>query len=196
MAGARDYKDEYRRRNERAQLLGFPSESARRKAPRRLRSLADVGRMPEGARASRSRVLGLVQRARAEVTTVEVQAELAGVWMWEVRYWAREALQPARLGETHPRAGDRILRLRPLVVDGEEEVTFVPVRGSRAAERADAVFDVQWRVANDLADESELDQIRGVRIAGQAVESDAERLHYLARAKALDTDEVYWGLLG
>jgi hypothetical protein len=160
------------------------------------RSLAQYGRLPEQARLSRSRALGLVQRARQEGTTLEEQAERAGVWMWEVRYWAREALRPTRRGETRPRAGDRMLRLRPIVVEGDEEVSFVPVRGSRAADRADLVWQVQWDVANDLADESELDQIRGMRIAGRTVESDPDRLHYLARAQALGTDDVYRGLLG
>jgi hypothetical protein len=74
-------------------------------------------------------------------------------------------------------------------------VTFVTVRGSRAADRADAVFDVQWRYAAGSADESELEQIENVRVDGQRIEADPERLRYLAAAGALDTDDAYQALV-
>jgi hypothetical protein len=78
---------------------------------------------------------------------------------------------------------------------GEDETTFVAVRGSRAADRAHAVYDVQWRYANGQADESELRRLEGVRIAGQQVEADPERLRYLAAAGALDPDDAYQALV-
>lgn len=133
----------------------------------------------------------MVQRARLDRTTVEAAAAQAGVPMGDVRYWAGAALEPTRQGRTLPREGDRLLRLRPLLVEGESELVFVPVRGSRVADRADAVFDVQWRYVTGQADEAELDQIRGLRIAGRTVESSPDRLDYLARAGGLDADEVY-----
>jgi hypothetical protein len=196
MARPRNHKEEYRRATERARQVGFGSVWERRKAPRNPRRIEEYAQLGEGARWSRSSALAVVHGARVRGTTVEEEAAAAGVPLWAVKYWAGDALRPTRNGRTLPRAGDRLLRLRPLVVEGEDEVVFVGVHGSRASERADRVWDLQWRVANDLADESELDQIRGVRIAGWAVETDPERLHYLARAQALDTDEVYRGLVG
>lgn len=70
------------------------------------------------------------------------------------------------------------------------------MRGSRAADRAHAVFDVQWRYANNQADESELAQIEGIRIGGQEVEANPERLYYLAAAGALDPEDPYRELVG
>jgi hypothetical protein len=196
MARRRNHKEEYRLAKERARRVGFASVWERRKAPRNPRRLEEYTQLGEGARWSRSSALAVVHSARMSGTTVEEEAAAAGVPVWAVKYWAAGALAPTRGGRTFPRAGDRLLRLRPLVVEGEDEVVFVGVRGSRASERADRVWDLQWRVANDLADESELEQIRGVRIAGWAVETDPGRLHYLARAQALDTDVVYRGLVG
>jgi hypothetical protein len=148
------------------------------------------------ARQSRTDALSVLGRARHERTTIEAAAAAAGISPDIVAYWAPEALEPARQGWTLPRPGDRLLRLRPMLLAGEDEVTFVAVRGSRAADRADLVFDVQWRYANNQADESDLQQIAGIRIAGQQVEADPERLRYLAAAGALDTDEAYRALVG
>jgi hypothetical protein len=196
MARKRDYRSEYRRREQRARELGFAGEWARRKAPRRPRNVAEYALLPEAARSSRSASLSVVHRSRRGPMSVEESAAAAGVPMWEVRYWAADALQPTRRGRTLPRKGDRLLRLRPVMLEGESDVVFVAVRGSRAADRADAVFDVQWRVANDLADEFELEHIRGVRVAGRTVESDADRLRQLALAQAFNTDEVYREIVG
>jgi hypothetical protein len=107
--------------------------------------------------------------------TVEEAAAEAGVSMATVRYWAPEALEPKRRGRTLPTAGDKLTRLRPIVLEDESELTFLVVRGSRAADRADEVFDIQWRFANGHAAEAELERIRGVRIAGRTVETDPAR---------------------
>jgi hypothetical protein len=181
---------------ERARRLGFPSDAARRRAPRTLRKLADFRLLPEAARESRSRALSVVHQSRVFELWVEEAAAISGVRMWEVRYWAGEALQPSRRGHTLPREADRILRLRPLVVEGQDELVFVPIRGSRAADRADHVFDVQWRFVTGKADESELDTIRGIRIGGKTVKSDPDRLTYLGRLNALDTVEAYRETIG
>jgi hypothetical protein len=196
VASGRDYAAEYRRRKQRARELGFPSDSARRLGPRRLGHVSDFARLPESARASRSQALSVVHRARAQRTTVEEAANELGVSVRSVRYWAGEALEPTRRGRTLPRAGDRLLRLRPLILEGENELVFVAVRGSGAADRADAVFDLQWRFITGQADEAELDQIRGARIAGRVVESEPDRLEHLARAGTLDSDEIYRELVG
>jgi hypothetical protein len=127
--------------------------------------------------------------------TIEAAAREAGVDPAVVAYWVPEAIEPARKGWTLPNPGDRLLRLRPLLLEGEAEVEFVAVRGSRAADRADRVFDVQWRYANNQADESDLAQIAGIRIGGRRVEADPERIRYLAAAGALDTDDAYRALV-
>jgi hypothetical protein len=195
VAARRDYRAEYRRRQRRARQLGFESEAQRRKAPRQLRKVADFARLPEAARKSRTDALSVVSRARRERITVEAAARAEGVSPEVVRYWAPEAIEPVRKGWTVPRSGDRLLRLRPVLLEGESEVTFVAMRGSRAADRAHAAFDVQWRYANGSADEDELRQLEGTRIAGHKVEADPERLRYLAAAGALDTDDAYRGLV-
>jgi len=59
----RDYKAEYRRRQQRARELGFPSYSQQRKAHRPKRT-ADLKALPEEARRSRTRALSAVARAR------------------------------------------------------------------------------------------------------------------------------------
>jgi hypothetical protein len=176
-------------------MLGFESEWARRQAPRRLRSVGDFGRLPEAARQSRTDALRVVGRARRERTTIEAAARAMGVDPAVVAYWAPEAIEPARKGWTLPNPGDRLLRLRPLLLEGDAEVGFVAVRGSRAADRADRVFDVQWRYANGQADESELAAIDGVRVAGRRVEADPERIRYLAAAGALNPEDVYQALV-
>jgi hypothetical protein len=196
MARRRDYAAEYERRNLRARMLGFRGEAARRMAPRHLRSAKDFRLLPEAARESRSRVLSVVHRSRGDRTSVEEQAAAAGIEMWEVRYWAAEALERTRRGRTLPTVGDRLLRLRPLVVEGADELEFVLVRGSRAADEADRIFGVQWRFITGQADETELDSIGGARVGGRTAESDPGRLEFLALAGAIDTLEAYRELLG
>jgi hypothetical protein len=192
----RDHAAEYRRRQRRARELGFDSEWQRRNAPRLPRSLADFGLLPESARQSRSDALSALSRARHERKTIEEAAVAAGISPETIRYWAPEALNPARQGWTLPRPDDPLLRLRPLLLEGDDEVTFVAVRGSRVADRAHAIFDVQWRYANGQADESDLQEIEGEQIAGEEVETDPERIRYVAAAGGLDTDDVYRALVG
>jgi transposase-like protein len=196
MARRRDYNAEYRRRQQRARQLGFSGYSAQRRAPRRLTSPADFSRLPETARESRSEAFRVVTLARRQKMTVEAAARELGVPMSTVRHWAREALEPQRQGLTLPREADRQLRLRPLLLEGESEVTFVAVRGSRAADRADEVFNLQWQYVTGNANAADLERIRAVRIAGRTVESDPDRLGYLARAGAIDIPEAYRAIVG
>jgi hypothetical protein len=195
VAARRNYAAEYKRRQRRARQLGFESEWQRRKSPRLPGSLADYRLLPEPARKSRSDALSVVSRARHERTTIEAAAAAAGISPDVVAYWAPDALEPARRGWTLPRSADRLLRLRPLLLEGESEVTFVPVRGSRATDRADAAFDVQWRYASGHADQEDLQQIEGVRIAGYRVESDPDRLRYASAGGGMDTDDAYRALV-
>jgi hypothetical protein len=138
------------------------------------------------------RVIGF---ARMTGLPVEEAARELGVPTAIVRYWAGDALRPTREGRTSVRPGDRLPRLRPLILEGASELEFVVVRGSRKADDAVWVFDIQWRYVTGQADKSELEQIRGIRIAGRTVESDPDALARLAAAGAIDPDDVYSALL-
>jgi hypothetical protein len=196
MAKRRDYAAEYRRRQELAKERGFESYWQERRSPRRLIRSQDFSLLPERARDSRTKALRVVSLARDEKTTAEEVAGRLGVPMRDVRYWAREALRPTRHGKTLPTRGDRIARLRPVIFEGDDESSFVIVRGSRAAERADFVFDIQWRFIAGHAEEAELELIRGLRFGGRVVESDPDRLEFLGRAGAIDIGEAYRDVVG
>jgi hypothetical protein len=192
----RDYAAEYRRRQELARERGFESYWQERRSPRRLLRSGDFSLLPYPVRDSRSKAERVIKLARAERITVEEAADRLHVPMQHVRYWMPEALRPTRRGKTLPTRGDRIARLRPVIFEGEDGSSFVTVRGSRATERADLVFDIQWRFIAGHAEEAELELIRGVRIAGRTVESDPDRLEYLGRARAIDVDEAYRDVVG
>jgi hypothetical protein len=191
----RDYRAEYGRRKRRARELGFGSvrELAAAKRPTRVE---DFAALPEAARASRSNAMRAIRIARDEDMTIEdATLGLIGVPVSTVKFWAGDALQPTRNGKTLPTKGDRLLRLRPLIVEGGSELEFVAVRGSRAAARADRIFEVQWAYVHGEADETELDQISELRVAGRSVETNADRLAILAAAGAIEPDAVYAALV-
>jgi hypothetical protein len=196
MARRRDYAAEARRRNELAGERGFASYWQQRRAPRRLSGPGDFALLPESARESRSKALSVIGHARAERKTAEEAAAELKVSMTTARYWAGEALEPQRRGRTLPTRGDRLTRLRPIVLEGQSEASFVVVRGSRAAERADAIFAVQWGYGTGQVDALELDSIRGLRVAGKTVEADPDRLLRLAQAGAIDLPEAYREIVG
>jgi len=196
MLNVRDYAAEYQRRQERARERGFESYWQERRSPRRLIRAGDFSLLPERARDSRTKALRVVSLARSDRITVETAAERLGVPMRDVRYWAPGALSRTRRGETLSRRGDRLARLRPVIFEGEGESSFALIRGSKAAERADWIFDIQWRFIAGHAEEAELELIRGVRVAGRTVESDPDRLELLARAGAIDIGEAYRDVVG
>ena len=195
MGRSRDYRAEYRRRQERARLLGFTSYGQQRRAPRRLRRMSDFGRLPDAARESRTDALSVVRVARRDRIPIEDAAVQLGVSVEAVRWWAPDALTPSSGGRTFAKRGDRILRLRPVIVEGDSEVSFVTVRGSGAALGAEEAFDVQWRFITGQASEAELASIQGVRIGGQTVEADPDRLEAIAAAGGVDVPETYRGIL-
>jgi hypothetical protein len=196
MARRRDYRAEYRRRKQLAGERGFASPWFQRRAPRRLVRASDFGRLPKPALQTRSGALRVLDLARSRRMTIEQAALELDVPVELVRWWLPEALQPTRRGRTLSTKGDRIARLRPLLLEDESELTFVAVRGSRATDEADRVFDVQWRFVTGQANEAELEQIRGVRVSGRLVESDPERLRRMGDAGAVDPEKVYGELIG
>ena len=196
MAKPRNYRAEYRRRALLARQRGFGSYWQERRSPRYLRRSSDFGALPESARQSRTdalRVLGLARRKRM---TVEAAARELGVPMATARYWVADALEPTRKGRTLPRTADRLTRLRPLLFEGESELVFVTVRGSRAADRADQVFQLQWDYITGRASAKELERIRSVRLGGCTAEFDPERLKRVAQLGGFDVPEAYREILG
>ncbi len=113
-----------------------------------------------------------------------------------VHWWGREGLEPKRGGVTLPKRGDRLLRVRAIILDDGDGVEFISVRGSNAAYRAQQIFDVQYRFIEGTASESELAGIAGRKVAGRRVESDPDRLEAIAAAGDLDVIEAYREALG
>jgi hypothetical protein len=195
MARARDYKAEYRRRQQRARARGFTGYAQQRRFSPKLRRPSDFARLPQSARAARTDALRVLELAREQGITIEEAAHRDGTPAQVVRWWLPDALQPTRRDRTVPRRGDRELRLRAIVFQGDDRVEFAPVRGSRAAQRASRIFDVQWRYAHGQATEDELAMIRGQRVAGRTVESDPARLVAIAEAGSFDVEEAYRAVL-
>jgi hypothetical protein len=95
-----------------------------------------------------------------------------------------------------PTRGDRLLRLRPIILEDAPGVDFIESRGSAATQRVEEAFDLQWAFITGRIDVSELSRLRGVRAAGRSVEADPERLREIAAAGGVDVPEAYRAVLG
>jgi hypothetical protein len=182
MSRPRDYQAEYQRRQRRARERGFSSYAQQRRFSPRLRSARDLGRLPEAAREARADALHVVRVARERGLTVEQAARQEPVPTHAVRWWGGDALLPTRQGSTLPRKGDRLLRLYPIFLDGGDGVEFIEIRGSHATDRAQRIFDVQYRFVDGNASEAEVRGLAGQKVAGRLVESDPDRLRAIADA--------------
>ncbi len=111
--------------------------------------------------------------------------------MERVRWFARDALGATKGGATLPTKADRLTRVRPVYVEGSDQAEFVTVRGSRAADRVEAVFDVQWRYLHGDATPGEVRALSGKRAGGRAVEADPDRLDTIGALGDANPDEVY-----
>jgi hypothetical protein len=195
VARQRDYKAEYRRRQELARKRGFPGYWQQRNAPRKLSGERDLRRLPEAAREGRRDALSVIHLARKTGAPVEAAARLQGVPMERVRWFAGDALAPTRRGRTMPTKADRLVRLRPVFLEGADRAEFVAVRGSGAAERVSAIFGVQWRYLHGDATEAEVRALAGKRAGGRPVEADPDRLDVIGALGEANPDEVYRELL-
>ena len=196
MTKKRNYKAEYRRRNQLARSRGFRSYGQQRRFSPKLRGPRDLGRLPAGARDARSDALHVVGMARDRGISIEEAARENQIPIHVVRWWGSEALQPKRGGLTQPKRGDRLLRVRPIILDDGDGVEFVSIRGSNAAYRAQQIFDVQYRFIEGTASEGELAGIAEKKVAGRQVESDPDRLEAIAEADGMDVIEAYREALG
>jgi hypothetical protein len=119
----------------------------------------------------------------------EVAAE-RGTSLAAVTYWAGPALAPRRGGRTHARPADRLVRLRPVVVEGEG-FRFVTIRGSRRTRAAEWAYDVQYGFVEGRVSAEQVRALRGLRVGGYAVESDPAVLRELGRRRELDVEAAY-----
>ncbi len=196
MSRQRDYKSEYRRRQQLARARGFSGYAQQRRFSPRLRRARDLGRLPAGARDARSDAFHVIAIARDRGISIEEAARGEHVPVSVVRWWGGDALASTRRGHTLPRKGDRMLRLRPVFLDDGDRVDFVETRGSHAAARAQRIFDVQYRFIEGDASEGELRGIAGHRVAGRLVKSDPDRLRAIGEADGVDIVEAYREVLG
>ncbi len=153
MARRRDYGAEARRRNELARQRGFRNYWAQRTAPRYPETGLRLGRLPEEARAGRSDAISVLDEAARRRVPIEQVADERGISRSVVRYFADRGTEH-RGGIWRAKAQDGLLRLRPMVIEGE--VRFVEAHGRRSARTAERVFDTQWRYAHGRATQDEL----------------------------------------
>ncbi len=190
MARKRDYKAEYRRRQQLARMRGFKGYWQQRHATRSP-SGDQLRRSPSEVRDARRAALSVIHLARNTGLTVEQAARLTGVPMEVVRWHAAGALGPTREGQTRPTRSDRLQRLRPVYLEGETSVQFVTARGSRDADRLSAGFDAQWRYLHGEASEAEVRVLAGQRAGGGRFEADPRRLDVIGALGEPNPDEVY-----
>jgi hypothetical protein len=196
VASKRDYQAEYRRRQQRARARGFGGYAQQRRFSARIRTPGDLGRLPERARAARSDSLRVLRLARDQRAPVEQVAREQQLSVDVVRYWAGDGLAPTRGGATYAKRGDRMLRVQPIILRGEDQVTFIAIRGDRATARAQRIFDVQYSFIEGHAGLDELQDIAGSKVTGREVESDPGRLAHIADAGGFDLIDAYRELLG
>jgi hypothetical protein len=192
---ARNYSAETRRRNELAKQRGFTSYAQQRRHAGRVHSLGEFKTLPAPARERRNKALQVIERARAEKIPVSQAAAEQDVPLAAVRWWAGDALDHRRAPEPQAKRADRLIRIRPAIVDGK--VDLVITRGSNAARLADEAFATQVRYIQGNADPAELSRFRGKRVAGQVIETDPAALDEIARRGDLgDLPDMYRAVLG
>jgi hypothetical protein len=192
---SRDHRAAYARRNRLARERGFRSYAQQRRFTRDLKAPTDLGRLPQPARDRRAVALDVLNLARREHLTAEEAAGRLDVPMSAVVWWGAPALEPRRQSRTAVKKADRMLRLHPLIVNGE--VTFVTTRGSRAATQARAAFRAQRAyLDNEPGAAQALAKLRGVRVGGELVETDTTVIGEIGRRGDLgDIADNYRALL-
>ena len=193
MARPRDFPAEYRRRNHLARGRGFRNYWQQRNAPRYPRTGADLGRLPELARDRRSDAMHVLDVAARRGLTIEQAARGEHSPASLVEYYAGRGIERRR-GVERPKANDDLLRLRPLVIDGE--FRFVEAHTRRSAAQAERIFDAQWRFAHGRATAEELAKLPRT-FHGRPVTRDAAELIRVANRGGLsDTIDAYREALG
>jgi len=187
----RDHKAAYARRNALAKQRGFRSYAEQRRFGRDPKNQADYAALPEFARGRRSDALDVLDTARRDKLTVEEAARRRGLPVAAVTWWAEPALEPRKAGAVRPKRGDRLLRVTPLIVEGE--VTFVTTRGSKAAATAQAAYRAQREsLEGKPGATAALARFNGVRVGGRLIETDRDVINEIGRRGELeDLAEMY-----
>lgn len=193
MTGRRDYAAETLRRNKLARERGFRSYAQQRRYAAKITKSKQVSALPKGARDRRTDALHVLDVARDRKITVDEAAAAEGVPLSAVTWWATDGLMPARGGVVTVSRGDRLLRRRLLVSDGE--VVLTVTRGSTAAKLVSDAWAVQWSYIHGDVPASALDRFAGRRVGGYPVETDTAVLDEMARRGDLaDLPETYRAL--
>jgi hypothetical protein len=153
MAHRRDYRAESARRDELARERGFRNYWHQRTSPRYPGTGRELGRLPELVRYRRSDAMHVLDIAGREHLSIEEAARQAHVPFSQVEFFAGRGIK-RRGAEHYSRSDDDMLRLRPMVIDGQ--VRFVEAHTRRSAVQAERIFDVQWRYAHGRATTEEL----------------------------------------
>ncbi|MGH8945021.1 MAG: hypothetical protein ACRDVL_02595 [Acidimicrobiia bacterium] len=188
MAPRREHRSTYRRRNERARVLGFRNyyelrqTGGARAVTRQSRHVLD--RLPETALETRRRSLEAVAQMRREGLSLSQAARQAGVSAEAVRFWAGGAITSS--GRARP--GDRLLR-QMLIVSGGETL-WIDVRGSRQASLVGAYWNAVARFLQ-TGDDRPLRRFAGKSVAGYELETDPDTLEGLALSGGLEFEDIY-----
>jgi hypothetical protein len=159
--------------------------------PRKPRGQQDLRLLSEEARQSRRDALSVIHLSRETGIPVEAAAKVRGVSMQTVRWWAADAVGKTQRGRTMPTLHDRLMRLRPIILEGGDGVEFVPTSHSRKADQIASDFAVQYRYIHGDATEDEVRALSGHRAAARLVESDPDRLDRIGSLGGLNVEGVY-----
>jgi len=193
MTGRRDYAAETQRRNKLARDRGFRSYAQERRYSAKITSSDQVSALPKAAATRRADVLHVLDVARDRRITVNEAAAAEGVPLSAVTWWATDGLIPAKGGVLKVSRGDRLLRRRLLISDGE--IVLTVTRGSAAAKLVSDAWAVQWGYVHGDVPTSALDAFAGRRVGGHLVETDTAVLDEMARRGDLaDMPETYRAL--
>jgi hypothetical protein len=181
----------HKRRNQLARERGFSSYAQQRRYQRVAATEAQMRRLPPGARSRRAEALDVIGRARRENLPVAEAAADLNVPMSAVAWWGAPALENPRVRKPKVLKGDRMLRVHPLIVEGE--LQLVTTRGSQAARHASEAFRIQRAfIEGEPGAAAKLARLSGARVGGRTIETNPVLLDEIGRRGELgDIGEMY-----
>lgn len=187
----RDNKSTYLRRNQLARQRGFKSYAQQRRHNRVPTTESQLRDLPDDARAGRAEALDVINAARRQGVSVVQAAADRRVPLASVVWWGAPALEAPRSKSPGLRKADRLLRVHPLIIDGELQI--VTTRGSNAARTAQNALRVQRAFLDGEPGAREaLVRLAGVQVGGHVVETDPDVLEEIGRRGELgDIGEMY-----
>lgn len=188
---ARNHKAAYVRRNQLARQRGFRSYAEQRRYSRAVATESELRRLPETARERRAEALDVIEAARRDRLPVRQAAADRSVSLSAVMWWGEAAFEAPRSNEPRLVPADRLLRARPLVVDGE--LRIITTRGSNAARKAQQALRLQRaNLEGEPGAAKALSKLAGQRVGGHRIETDLHVLDEIGRRGELgDIAEMY-----